>query len=913
MADLNNNSNNNFQNELNPNIKLFETSSFTQQQQRQQFKLLSNVSLTSAHTTPSMSTQMNNKNETKKLFVLIETNNDEECSLALDVLKSNFPDANVNVCDGNNSTSNDNNVTKAIKNPSDNSSSISNNSNNNSNNTSSTMNDTEKNLFKNIRLSHINSNLHHHHHHQRHTQYLSSNHTRMVHSNSSVEGLRTNSNTNSNSLSFNDNSMERQESKDSGFWSMSKSSFESMKSLSIHDTVGALMTNNSNNDSTTPIKSLSPTAFNDVNSLVISSSPLSPTHTTRTTPSSSPSTTTANTLTPTTVAATTVSNESSGYHSRRKWKNEHAKRFTNSNSNLSDKSSDNLLIISRNSSASTEDKNELSVDYGNTRSLSKDSSVDLSLDALNTNDPSEDNTQVSKEKNFNGNNTVCSSNNNNNNNYIPNVFSQKRRGKLVRDITIDDENLMIHNINENNNNNNGNNDDNNNKNIDFNNNNNVKNEIKENDLDNNKNLNNRENKKQFQSGRVSPPEKRASLIEKQMSIDETYPDEDSKTNFANNIQFRRLNSKKIFNRYDKYDLHRNIHNFDDKNNNNKKNKIPIVRVQTCVDEKNDDDEYLLKQSQTEQVQQQSQDQSQKQQHKHQQQNQQAFDRCDYRTCPCCVSVSSTPSPLSTTSSLNDLNLNMNPKNLSLVEHHSFDEQTLQQQKSKSSQHLFANTNLFPIYTGSQQLPTQNLINQANNSLKSNQKLSFDLDFNKHQMLHSQNVTTTGSTGNFFESKLIATTSQQLLPKQQHHSFDGATPSILYTQASSLDRYSNYPPMDFNLSNNNAKPPLLAYGFNKQLSAELNPNKNLINAHKLYASFDQHRVSEPMIRVDQNELLEKLHLASSNNSANSHKNPITATNLAANNNNPSLANAITAHHFPHPNLHHPLYHLQNPHG
>ena len=37
------------------------------------------------------------------------------------------------------------------------------------------------------------------------------------------------------SLSSNSSSIDRQESKDSGFWSMSKNSFESMKSLSIND------------------------------------------------------------------------------------------------------------------------------------------------------------------------------------------------------------------------------------------------------------------------------------------------------------------------------------------------------------------------------------------------------------------------------------------------------------------------------------------------------------------------------------------------------------------------------------------------------------------------------------------------------------------------------------------------------
>lgn len=152
----------------------------------------------------------------EKQIALIETNDNAEMSLIVNLIKAKFPKVNIHMCSNNKQQS-----------PTD--------RNSLSPNTNTTLKTNSRNCLS--------------------ASYFSDrkNNDRAA----SIDN---------SSLSSNTNSIERQESKDSGFWSMSKCSFESMKSLSISDTpnqleIAAAIANATLNNKTAP----NPTPANSPN------------------------------------------------------------------------------------------------------------------------------------------------------------------------------------------------------------------------------------------------------------------------------------------------------------------------------------------------------------------------------------------------------------------------------------------------------------------------------------------------------------------------------------------------------------------------------------------------------------------------------------------------------------------------
>ena len=534
-------------------------------------------------------TKSPNLNNNKKLFVLIEANNDEECNRAINAIHSINPDANVNVFQSGSST----NLTTAAS-----SDSLS-----------------QDNSFKNIRFLNSNSR----------SSF-----------GSSIGSIDAATLTSTPSIT-NDGSIERQESRDSGFCSFSNSSFESMKSLSINDS-------NYGSQLTIP---------NDHNSYSEVRSPI-----------------------------------------RRKWKKEHAWRYTNSNTRGNVDEND---LTSKGANINKIEPIDEKYEIGSSteKSVSKDNLLEISLDKLNTND-SDTLTIKSNE----GKTEV--------------VVNQKKRGKLIREPTIDDENTM------------------------------QASPTDDNDC-NNKNDDNKVNSSPkifslLNNGRSSPPEKRATFnVQKQMSIDETYPilnDEkfnncsevmnDCERNLMRN-RMREINhNHKMNSKYGKHDLNRNIntkYQFNEASNERKSErpKIPIVQVQSFIDYENKEDEE-------------------------QQQD------------------------LNHEAAMSSLKENDKKNNINIIEHtnHSLDEalRTIKnhQQQDKLNGSFSILCSQTPAFTHL-------------HGLKQNH--SFDCDY---------------KPTNFFEPK-ISLSSASLI----NHTNSMQTPPIQFTQSASLDRY-NYHPLDsFNLS------------------------------------------------------------------------------------------------------------------
>jgi hypothetical protein len=618
---------------------IFKTLKPVQQQQQEQNETKPKPTADFSYCLKCNNSQNLNNNSNKKRFVLIETNNDEECNLAINAIHSINPDAYVNV----------------FENTSPNSSSSS-----------------SSKSGKNFRL--LNS----------------SSHSSGGSSTSSMD-----KSTGASSLSLhNDGSIERQESRDSGFSSLSNSSFESMKSLSLNDTIVS--------SSSSGTQLTIPGFVNDHNS--------------------------------------------ESRSNRRKWKKEHAWRYSNSGnkSNIDDNEPINkpnsLNIIE-----SIDEKYETSSDKG----ISKESSLDISFDNLNTNDTESTSPSIINNKNSG-------------------FVNQKKRGKLIREPTIDDGiTIQISPPSQN---------------------------YEENDDVDKKN--NRQEPKKMHD-RSSPPQKRATFIEKQMSIDESFPEVFSQkllTDNQNENQNDLMNrmravyyNEKLNNKYEKQDSYRNItkNPFDQQQ---QRPKIPIVRVQSFIDF----------------------DESHEQQNESEQKN-------------------------------NETNLNQcsSPKdkkqgNINIIEHtnHSLDEalrtiknhqqqQQQQQQIEKVKPNSFST--LYPTPTASTHLHTHH-------NLKLSQNHSLDLD-------HKPSLT------NIFDPKMSLLSSSSSLI---NHTMP--TPQIMFTQSASLDRY-NYNPLEFSL----VKSP---YSITKKQNGSEN-NSMLLNNIKLYPSFDyQHRYSEPMIKIDQKESLGK---------------------------------------------------------
>ena len=143
-------------------------------------------------------TKQSSSSSKENSLVLIETNDSGEISLILNFIKANFPSLNVQVCSTNSGVP-----------------------------TTSRANckDTSLSLKSTNQANSISRNC-------LSASYFATNDNRKTSSSSDRASSIDNS-----SLSSNSSSIDRQESKDSGFWSMSKNSFESMKSLSINDTV----------------------------------------------------------------------------------------------------------------------------------------------------------------------------------------------------------------------------------------------------------------------------------------------------------------------------------------------------------------------------------------------------------------------------------------------------------------------------------------------------------------------------------------------------------------------------------------------------------------------------------------------------------------------------------------------------
>jgi hypothetical protein len=685
-------------------------------------------------------------NGKKKLFVLIEANNDEECNRAINAIHSINPDANVNVFESSSSSA-----------------------------TSSSSESPNSKSTKNFRL--LNSS-----------------------SRSSFGSIENGSLTRASS--FNDGgiggSMERQESRDSGFCSFSNSSFESMKSLSIND----------NNNITYGPQLTIPNDLNNFDSR----SPI-----------------------------------------RRKWKKEHAWRYTNSNAKnisiddyvdqqpqISISKSKNLNIIE-----SIEEKYELN--SSTEKSISKDNSLEISLDNLNTNDSDSTPTKTNSNETLNKISFLT-------------VNNQKKRGKLIREPTIDDENtvqsssgsppsLCTQDNNEN-----------------------YKKSSADCEKDEKKN-NNILPIKISVNGRSSPPEKRATFnVQKQMSIDETYSNfencdeqninisNDKINDYERNVIRNRIkainHSHKLNSKYGKHDSHRNISEnpFDSRKLQNEKfrPKIPIVRVQSFIDC--------------------NENQDQEKQQQNQKQNDNSRDNSPLEQKQYYVPSSS------------PFKDNCKKSNIYIIDHtnKSLDDarRTIDQSSLSS---------LFP----QSPLPNNTINSAIHHNIKYGQNHSFDCDYK--------------STPHDFEPK-ISLSSASII----NNTNSMPTPTILFTQSASLDRY-NYNPLEFNL----VKAP---YSVSKNVNnnestTNINnsDNNNKILNNKILSSFDhQHHYSEPLIKIDQKESLVKL--------SPQHQQQQMPQNISASS-SPSLSASYThlynqieyQHQLNHHHQFHPLYHhlQQNP--
>ena len=163
--------------------------------------------VTSSGDTSSLSSLSSKENNS---LVLIETKDSSEISLILSFIKANFPNLNVQVT----SRNQDNSMPTAS--PQSQSPSLK------ANNTTTTTTTTTPTTSSRNCLS---------------ATYFVVNGDAAMRKSSSPSSSDRASSIDNSSLSSNSSSIDRQESKDSGFWSMSKNSFESMKSLSINDTV----------------------------------------------------------------------------------------------------------------------------------------------------------------------------------------------------------------------------------------------------------------------------------------------------------------------------------------------------------------------------------------------------------------------------------------------------------------------------------------------------------------------------------------------------------------------------------------------------------------------------------------------------------------------------------------------------
>ena len=615
----------------------------------------------------------NKGTNSKKLFVLIEANNDEECNLAINAIHNINPDANVNVFESSSSSSA----------------------------TSSSSESPNPKSTKNFRL--LNST-----------------------SRSSFGSISDNGSpgTCGGNSSNESGSMERQESRDSGFCSLSNSSFESMKSLSIND----------NNYNLTYGSQL--TIPND---LVDLRSPI-----------------------------------------RRKWKKEHAWRYTNSSAkNFSIDDGDQLSSkpASLNIIEPIEETYETNSNGGSStteRSISKDNSLEISLDNLNTNDTDSTVTVITKPKNLSEiNNKVT---------MATSATNQKKRGKLIRESTIDDDNTNqsppLSSLNDNNSEN----------------------------VKNNNECEKNVKKINIFSNRSSPPEKRASFnVQKQMSIDDTYSidcengaDEqhgnntqieanDYMNDYEKNVIRSRVkainNSYKLTSKYNKHDLHRNIgkFSFDTQHQQNEqlRSKIPIVRVQSFLDFNEGDDLAASEQKQNDNKQESALEQKQ--------------------ATYCGSSPSTSPQSFKDGCKKSNINI-VDHTNKSLDDaRRTIDQSSLSSLFPQSP--LLANNNSSPIH-----------------SIKYGQNHSFDCDYKP--------------SPHVFDPK-ISSSSASLL--NQGNSMQ--TPTILFTQSASLDRY-NYNPPEFNL----VKTP---YTLGRKLNSNSNDNtnnhnNNNNNNNKVFSTFEQHQ-------------------------------------------------------------------------
>ena len=351
-------------------------------------------------------TTSNSNDENNKLQVLIETNDSNEMNLILNTIKKMFPSANViRTC------YQDNNLTTK-ETPSSSSSPP-----------TTTTTTTSSNNSK---------------------AYLSVTPTECK----KATTERADSIDNSSLIISDSNSIERQESKDSGFWTRSKCSFESTKSLSIDVTAKSsqAVINTTSTTTVTPTPTITPSTPKQEHFLDASS-----------------------VSTQFNIKNNYLTSDSLSINSYnwKKWKKGQAWRYSNTNlseqtNNNTDtirtKTTNNSFCSSDNSSFSfsiDRNEDESNESYTNTTTTNNyfSNSFELATSKLSLQTNNQWSSSTSKlEILSNSNNTNSTSTSDSNINSSNNLInSQKRRGKLVRDRTIDNTDDHISNNNNNNN------------------------------------------------------------------------------------------------------------------------------------------------------------------------------------------------------------------------------------------------------------------------------------------------------------------------------------------------------------------------------------------------------------------------------------------------------------------------------